>query len=430
MALGFDGSGGFGGDFYAGYKHIYNPKRVAVLAYERRPFMKRLTKRDDFVGDTYNHSIFFEDPQGGSANQQTAINQKQASSQGARFVINRGREYQVISILNEEIQASRDDVGSLLRKKKHESDRVINEMARRMDIAIHGGGGGVIASFTTGSSVATTSLTLDTPQLGIRFSVRQVLQCVSTNNTNGTANTFVAGGATARVLGLSRSATTTTITLDQTLAQAWPGIATSTQYFLVRNGDNIGFSYTNPAGGVSGLKSWLPTTAPTVGDSFWGFDRSVDVQRLAGVRYAAGNGEKYEQTFQQASAELALQESNADVILMSPVDCAKYSQELGNKVRYSPNADGVTGFRPLLVTGQSGDLEVLPDPQVDPGTFYMLDMDTWHLKTLGALPHLVEDDGRPTLREATSDAVEIRWRGWYQLISDAPGRNLVGTFAA
>ena len=425
----FNGAGGFGGDFFAGYKHIYNPRRVAVLAFENRPFLKRLAKRDAFVGDTYNHSIFYEDPQGGSLNQTVAINQKQASSQGARFVLNRGREYQVISILNEEIRASRDDMGSLLRKKKHETDRIINEMSRRIDIAVHGSGNGVLASFTTGTNLATTTITLDTPQLGIRFSVRQVLQCTTNNLTNGTANTFVAGGATARIVAVSRSATVTTLTLDQNLNTAWPGLATSTQYFLNRNGDNVGYSINNPSGGVAGLKSWLPVVAPVTGDSFWGFDRSVDANRLSGVRYVAQSGEKYEATFQNASAELELQGANPSVILMSPLDYAKYSEELGNKVRYAPSSEGVTGLGPLLVKGVSGSMEALADPQIDPGLFYMLDMDTWWINHLDGVPHLVEDDGRPALREATSDAIEIRWRAWYQPVCDAPGYNLVGTFA-
>lgn len=425
----FSGAGGFGGDFYAGYKHIYNPRRVAVLAYRNRPFFEKLAKMDMFEGETYNHSIFFEDPQGGSSNQQVAINQKQASSQGARMVLNRGREYQVISILNEEIAASRGDKGSLLRKKKHETDRIISEMARRMDIALHGNGCGVIASFTTGSSVATNVLFLDTPQLGVRFSIRQVLQCASTNNTNGTPNTLVNGGTYARITNRFVSAQTTAITLDQSLGVAWPGLATNTQYFLLRNGDNIGFGINNFSGGVSGLQSWLPITAPVSGDSFWSFDRSVDVQRLSGTRYIAGNGEKYEATFQNASAELMIQDANPSVILAHPLDCAKYSEELGNKVRYSAKEAGSTGFKPLLVQGQSGELELLPDPQVIPGTFYMLDMDTWWINHLDGLPHLVEDDGRPALREATSDAIEIRWRGWYQLVCDAPGKNAVGTFS-
>ena len=428
----FNGSGGFGGDFYAAYKHIYNPKRVAVLAYENRPFLKRLAKKDIMEGDTYNHSVFFEDPQGGSATVQTSIAQKQASSQGARFVINRGREFQTISISNEEIMASRSDTGSLLRKKKQETDRVINEMSRRIDIAVHGGGNGVLATFTTGGSVATNVITLDTPQLGVRFSFRQWIQACTAASaalTNGTAPTFIGNGAAVQIVGVSRSATVTTITLSQNLNVVWPGIATTTQYALLRNGDGLGFSLNNPFGGVSGLKSWLPVTAPVGGDNFWGYDRSVDAMRLAGLRYVGQNGEKYESTFQNASAELELQGSNPSVVLASPLDCAKYSQELGNKVRYAPSDKGQTGLGPLLVKGVSGDMELIADPQIDPGLFYMLDMETWWLGSLGSVPMLVEEDGRPALREANADAIEIRWRAWYQLICDAPGKNLVGQFA-
>jgi hypothetical protein len=347
------------------------------------------------------------------------------------MVLARGREYQAISINNEEIRASRSDMGSLLRKKSHETDRIINEMSRRMDIGLHGQGTGVIASFTTGGSVATTTVTLDTPQLGIRFSVGMYLQVATNNPTNGTQATMLNSGASAKVVARSVSATATTLTLDQNLNVAFPSIATTTQYFLLRKGDNLGFSTANQTtGGVAGLKSWLPTTAPTTGDNFWGYDRSVDVQRLAGVRYAAANGEKYESTFQNTSAELYLQGSNPGVCLVAPVDFAKYSQELGNKVRYEDApADGKSGFSTLVIRGQSGDIRLMADPQVDPGTFYMLDMDTWWVAHLDGLPHLDESDGRPAARESTSDAIEIRWRSWYQLVCDAPGKNAVGTFA-
>lgn len=420
----------FGGAFYAAYKHLYNPKKVEVLAYRNRPFLKELAKRDNFEGDNYQHSIFFEDPQGGSADFATAIAQKAASSQGARMTINRGREFQAITISNEEIAAAKSDMGSLLRKKKHETDRVLNEMLRRVDIALHGSGSGIIASFTTTGSNATTTITLDTPQLGIRFSTGMYLQVATNSPTNGTAPTLLNSGASVKVLSRSVSATATTLTVDQNLSVAFPSIATTTPYFLLRKGEGLGFSSTNFSnGGISGLKSWLPATAPTAGDNFWGYDRSVDVQRLAGVRYTAQNGEKYEQTFQLASAEAYLQGANPSVVLVSPQDFAKYSVELGNKVRYEDASDADTGFSTLKVRGQSGDMKLVADPQVDPGLFYMLDMDTWFMFHLNAVPHLDESDGRPAAREATADAIEIRWRAWYQLVCTAPGYNVVGAFA-
>lgn len=420
----------FGGNFYAAYKHLYNPKRVEVMAFRNRPFFKELAKRDGFEGDNYQHGIFYEDPQGGSSDFQTAIANKVTSSASARMQILRAREYQAIQISNEEIAAARSDMGSLLRKKKHETDRVVSEMCRRMDIALHGDGSGILASFTTGGSVATTTVTLDTPQLGVRFSVGQYVQATATRPAAGTAPTLLNAGASAKVTAVSRAATTTTLTLDQNLSTAWPTIGTTTQYFLIRKGDGIGFGSTNLTGGVSGLKAWLPVTAPTNGDNFWGFDRSVDANRLAGIRYAASAGEKYEQTFQLASAEANIQDANPTIILVHPLDFAKYATELGNKVRYQPQESAESGFTTILVSGQSGDLRMMADPQVDPGTFYMLDMDTWFVYHLNALPHLDESDGRPAAREANADAIEIRWRAWYQLVCTAPGYNVVGSFAS
>lgn len=425
----FSGAGGFGGDFYAAYKHIYNSKAVQNLAYKNRPFLERISKADGFTGDTYNHSIMFENAQGTSADFATAIAQKQTSSRGARFVINRGRQYGAISILNEEIRAASNDVGSLLRKKSTETNAVVNEMSRRIDIALHGSGTGVLASFTTGGSVATTTVTLDTPALGVKFSTGMFVQVATNNPTNGSTAALLNSGASAKLLAVSRSATSTTLTLDQNLSTAFPSIATTTQYFLLSKGDNLGFGINSFAGGVAGLKSWLPLVAPTVGDNFWGFDRSVDANRLSGVRYAASAGEKYESTFQNASAELFLQESDPTVILVHPNDYSKYSQELGNKVRYSAKEAGRTGFRPLEVQGQASMMDLVADPQVDPGLFYMMDMSTWQLKHLDGVPHMDESDGRMASREATVDGIEIRWRAWYQPVCDAPGRNLVGTFA-
>jgi hypothetical protein len=183
---------------------------------------------------------------------------------------------------------------------------------------------------------------------------------------------------------------------------------------------------------VSGIKSWLPINGPQVGESFWGYDRSVDAQRLAGTRYIAPAAEKYEVTFQNVSAELELQGANPTVVLMNPINLSTYSQELGAKARYvmGTSSQGVTGMKTsgIIVQGQSGEMRAVADPQVDPGTFYMLDEEMWWLATLDGVPHLDTMDGTSARREANSDGQEIRWRAWYQLVCDAPGRNAVGTF--
>lgn len=441
MATAYSGQGGFGGDFFAMFKQVFNERRVKVQTFNRRPFMKALDFKDNFTGSTYDLTVGYEDPQGGSADFATAMNQGQyttsnnaPATQAVRFIINRGREFQSIQMLNEEIAASRDDIGSLLRKKTREQNGVLNEMSRRMDIALHNDGTGIIASFTTGASVATNILVLDTPQLGIRFSVGMYLQVATVRPSGGIipANFFLST-TPVKVIGVARSQTygQSTITLSANISTL--GAAASTQYFLLRNGEALGFGQNNIYGGVSGLKAWFPKIAPVAGDSFWGVDRSSDVQRLSGSRYIGTNGEKYESTFQNASAELCNQESNPGQILCNPIDVNKYSQELGNKVRYEEIDHALTGLKTqgVVVQGTSGDMIMFADPQVDPGDFYMLDMSTMWVKHLGGVPHLIDNDGNSALRDVTNtrDAIQMGWRAWYQLCCDEPGKNLVGSFA-
>lgn len=429
----FDQGTGFDAAWFAAYKHIYNPRKVQRLVYNNRPFLEMLKKQDVFEGDSYAHTIFFEDPQGGSQTFTTAIAQKQASSQGARFTINRGREYQALSISNEAIAASRSDKGSLLRKKVSETDRILSEMSRRIDIAIHGQGAGILASFTTGGALTGTTITLDKPALGVRFSVGMYVQFASNAPTDGTAPTLLASGAALQIIGRSVTSSATTLTLSAAL-NTITGLATTTQYYLVRSGCGLGFGTANTTGGVSGLKAWIPPVAPTPGESFWGYDRTVDAQRLSGTRYPQVAAEKYEVTLQNCSAELELQGSNPGVVLMNPKSLSTYSQELGTKARYIIDGSGapqaLTGMKTsgIIIQGQSGQMAAVSDPQVDPGEFYMLDMDTWWLATLYDVPHLDTSDGRSAMRESTGDSQEIRWRAWYQLICDAPGKNAWGQF--
>jgi hypothetical protein len=431
MAIpGIDGSGGFGGPFFAAFKKVYGPKRIERMAFTNRPFFKAIAKSDTFEGASYDHTIMYEDPQGGSATFSQAQAQAQASSQGARMVISRGREYQALIMDNEEIRASRSDVGSLLRKKTSETDRVIQEMCRRIDIALHNDGSGIVASFTNGNTVNGNTVALDVPALGIRFSVGMWIQFAASKPATGQATTLISPTA-YQVTAVNRQSKLSTVTFAQPLA-AMGVSGTNTQFFMVRAGCGLGFGTNLPTnGGVAGLKAWLPLTVPVAGDNFWGVDRSVDPQRLAGSIYKPAAGEKYEVTFQNASAELELQGSTADVVLMNPYNLNLYSQELGTKVRYFQDNPAVTGLNTgggMIIRGQSGDLRAIADPQVDPGEFYMLDMSTWRLITLDGVPHLDTSDGLSALRQQQTDGIAMRWRAWYQPVCDLPGRNMHGTF--
>jgi len=442
-AVGFDGSGGFGGNFYAAYKHTYGPKRIEPIVYKNKPFFRDARKVDDFEGDSYMHTIMYEDPDSGSTSITTALNQADTSSRSARFAIWRGREYQALQLSAEEVRASRSDMGSLLRKKDYETRRIIDRMAYRIDVALHNGGSGILASFTTPASLTgVTQITLDVNAMCVRFAVGMTLQLSTTNPVDGTAAALMNGGATAKIVAIQRSTTQgipTVLTMDQNLSTWAPALATTTQYFLLRAGDGVGFGQNVLNGGVSGLKCWLPapppigtpfTTRLAANDSFWGYNRNVDPQRLAGCTYQAQPGEKYQVSFQNAGQELYVNgggnEDDKMFLYVSPVDYTGFSLELGPQVRYADVDDAGTGFKRMKVRTQAGDLTLTADPQIEPGLFYIMDKDAYYIKTLDTVPHLDEQDGLTGLRTAAADAQQMRWRAWYQLVFDDPGKCLVG----
>ena len=71
----------------------------------------------------------------------------------------------------------------------------------------------------------------------------------------------------------------------------------------------------------------------------------------------------------------------------------------------------------------AGLLKIYSDHNCPMNTAYMLQMDTWTLKTLGQAPRIIDFDGMKGLREANSDGVEYRWGYYGNVLCKAPGFN-------
>lgn len=84
---------------------------------------------------------------------------------------------------------------------------------------------------------------------------------------------------------------------------------------------------------VSGLAAWLPIVAPTTGDNFWTVDRSVDVTRLAGVRFN-GQAESIEEALIDAASLVAREGGQPDMCFINFTSYAALEKALGSKVQY------------------------------------------------------------------------------------------------
>ena len=74
--------------------------------------------------------------------------------------------------------------------------------------------------------------------------------------------------------------------------------------------------------------TWIPATAPSAGDAFWGVDRSKDVTRMAGVRFD-GSSESIEEALIDGAALVAREGGQPDYCFMNFTSYAALEKSLG-----------------------------------------------------------------------------------------------------
>ncbi len=156
---------------------------------------------------------------------------------------------------------------------------------------------GGIASISTGLITLTSSSDI------VNFEVGMSLVSYSISGTTYTQSTAAAIGY---VVAVNRTAGTVTVSATQGGSAGTPTNWSVSFPNLGVQGD-VAFGNITATTGflkITGLAAWLPTTAPASGDSFWGIDRSVDVTRLAGVRFN-GQSESIDEALVDASSLVA-----------------------------------------------------------------------------------------------------------------------------
>ena len=398
-------------------KSKYDQEEFYQLFYKKAPFVGTIEKDEDFGGNNARISLRYGAPQGGSFQYAIAAANVTASSD-VGFMLTRARDYQVSGISGEALAAGKGDSNTIYDALKGEMEGSMRNLNRSIQIHAWRNGGGQRAqgnsSYTISGAVATLKQAADI--VGFEVGMRVDLAPDDGYN-NGGALAGVRSGGPLIVSAVDRIAGTVTFTTN--ISTTIPAAANSD--YLFRNGD---YSL-----GPAGVLRWLPTTAPVSGDNHFGVDRSVDVVRLAGLRYAGGGGNK-EETIIDA-AELCGREGAEDLVCyINNLDRADIIKSLGSKCMYDnvKSTDGDIGFRALNIEGPDGTIKLLSEVNVPRGNFALLDMDTWILKSAGGVPRILDEDGNKMLREGNADGYQWRMGGYFQFACEAPGLNLIGTW--
>ena len=410
--------------FDAALRLHFTGDAIKTQVYKNHPLLAVLAKMESFGGrDDLEIPIIYGTPRGRSASLAAAKEGKHASEMD-NFHLTRAANYSYIELDSLTLAAADVKNDSWMTARQFEIDAMLMSVSRDVSSDLFRNGFGVRGRILTIDAGAANLITLETPSDIVNFERGDRIILTATDATPG-AGALRDSGADVEIATIDRDAGSFTYTgTDIALAAA-------TDYIHIR-GDR-GSAATRRK--LVGLDGWLPATAPTAGDSFFGVDRSVDATRLAGHR-VTGTASTVMEALIDAGARLFREGGKPDLVVMNPVHAAELAKELMSHAVYEPvkSENGVVSFDGLVVRTPGGKVRVLEDPSCPAGVAYMLQSDVWKMYSLGPVPHLVDEDGKISQRLQPSayttslavrdgDGVEIRGRAFSNLGCRAPGWN-------
>lgn len=390
----------------AALREWYDDAKVQNQTYEENPGLALVPKNTKATGKYIPVPVIYEVNQGRSATFSNAQG-NQSPAQLASFFLTRKRDYDVATIDNETLEAAEDNKGGFL----DEATLLIDMAHRGLTISaasalFRDGTGtiGVIAAAGITSGVITLSNPADVSQFGIN-------QTVQANATSGGTPRAALG----YVIGRNVAAGTVTVASTGQGGAAGSPAGWTGGDSLVVQGDNNGK--------ISGFQAWLPTTAPTGSDNFYGVNRSVD-SRLYGLSYD-GSAQPIEEALIDHSMLLGREGSSPSHWLTNFGTLAALNKALGAKVNFVDlKGPADIAFRGIEVHGANTVIKCVADRSCPVQRGMLLKMNTWKLHSIGDVPKILRyGDGKDMLRVYNADAAEARMGYYGNLGCNAPGWN-------
>lgn len=414
-------------------KELYdNPSDyMKDLVYKKNPLLALIPKdesRSGFAGKYIPVPLVYATPQGRSHTFASAQNNQSAPAVDSFFVY-RVSDYQLVTITNELLEATQDDIGAFVDEAKLNMDTGFRNISNNLALQLFGNVNGARGSYGLASgSITTGVIVLDDPNSVVNFEVGMTLDSYSVSGTTPTQSTSANVGF---IIAVNRSSGTITVSATEGGSAGTPTNWSSSFPYLCQDGDVAFISAglgTAAQLQVSGLASWIPIVAPSAGDSFWNVNRSTDVSRLAGQRFN-GQNESIEEALIDAASLTAREGGQPDMCFMNFASYAALEKALGSKVQYVDvqHDEADIAFAGIRIHAPYGPITVIPDRNCPSQIAYLLQMDTLKFRSLGKAPHVLTYglEGLEGLRVGNADALEIRIGYYGNLICCAPGWNCV-----
>ncbi len=334
-------------------------------------------------------------------------------------MLTRVMDYSIASIDGEAAEATKGDNMAFLNALTAHIDAAMSSLADAIETFIFRNGEGWIGAISSGSNVATNTVTLADINDVVNFEVGMSLNAIDPADPDGATRNTDAEEVLAAV---NRS----TGQLRSTNA-AW-----NTAITAIAAGDLLAVAGDAADGGadvkLAGFEGWIPATAPTSGDSWYGVDRSVD-SRLMGQRYD-GTAVSVEEALIDGQSVGSREGGVIDRCLLNHVQMRTLKKELGSRIEYmkvpsrGAKSDYASiSFRAVVLEGDNGPVEAMACNKCPSNVSWLMDWSTWKFYTLGPAVKFLMLDGLRILRQSSADGYEVRIGMRGNIGCNAPGWN-------
>lgn len=335
----------------------------------------------------------------------------EAPPQIKRPFITRAEEYGTTTILNNVVDATKGDKNRILDIVDNAVSLTMRGMRRSLAIHLYRDGSGVKAQLAaTNSGVGTTTVTLANANDAKLFEGLDYVQATA-DKVN-----LASAGAKIQIIGRNIGAGQLIAAGNWTASIA--DIADG--YYLLRAGDLNAV--------VKGLGAWLPATAPTAGDSFFGIDRSTIGEAAYGHRPTSTSSSLASVFLDGMGYLYDVTGDSADIGFLNPIDFYSLGKEYASGEQIVIPAQGVEGKKMSIgytgarIMGPNGKCELVADPMCPRGKCYIGQRETASWWTMGQLvrPRTAGMGQGGGYVQRGIDGVSMRWYAAMQFVIESP----------
>lgn len=361
-------------------KVYYRENGVENLMFRNSPVLKKLPKTR-IEGKSYNFSCMYGRGGAVAADFTKARALAATVSKNVEFSVEPGQLFSVYGMNAKEVQASQTQRGSYMRVAGAKLFASAEGFRKTLSCALWGRGFGELCFAPAGSLTAgTETITLPTDAI-MKIDVGSEL----------VIKTSVAGGPTSvkttlNVTAINGNAVTVTVSDSYT-------VLSTDVVCLAGSMDAQG----NPLLPV-GLGGWLPVVGGRtgaawntyIGNTFFGVNRAVATDRLAGAFYKeTSSTAKKVDAIQALLMQVRRQGSVADMICVNDVDWLEISKEIATTNTYftqtstKESKKAAIGYDSFSASFSTNYIEsITDDPTIERGVFYILDSSAIELASL------------------------------------------------